>query len=68
MPKRPYESRSPSAVPIEYSGKWIAWNRERTEILASANTMKEILEIAKQRGFVEPIFSKIPRADIVLIG
>jgi hypothetical protein len=48
-------------VPIDYAGKWIAWNHAMTHIVASGNGPSEILEAAKNAGESEPILSKVPR-------
>jgi hypothetical protein len=55
-------------VPIEYAGKWIAWNHDRTRIIASVRGPKVVLEAAKELGESSPILDKVPRADRRLIG
>ncbi len=55
-------------VPIEYAGKWIAWNHEMTRIVASANSLMEVLEAAKRAGESDPVLDKVPPANVRLIG
>jgi hypothetical protein len=55
-------------VPIEYAGKWIAWNRTMTQIIASGGSAIEVLEAAKIAGEPDPVLDKVPRADVHLIG
>jgi hypothetical protein len=55
-------------VPIEYAGKWIAWDHSMTRIVASANSLTEVLEAAKKAGEPDPVLDKVPPANIRLIG
>ena len=55
-------------VPIEYAGKWIAWDHDMTRIVASGNSPTEVLETAKKVGVSDPILDKSPRASVRLIG
>ena len=48
-------------VPLEHSGKWIAWNFERTKILASARILAEAKRAAEATGKKRPILAKVPR-------
>ncbi len=68
MPTRPLSEAKESAVPIKYSGKWVAWNKDRTKIVAAADSFKEIFAIASQQQIDDPVFEKVPRADTVFIG
>jgi hypothetical protein len=61
------EIRHPT-VPIEYAGKWIAWNHDRTRIVASGEKPLEVLEAAKKTGESNPILGKAPRANVRSIG
>jgi hypothetical protein len=54
-------------VPIEYAGKWIAWNHEGTRIVASGRTFEEVVQAAKDAGELDPIFRKAPKADVRLV-
>jgi len=55
-------------VPIEYAGKWIAWDHEMTRIVASGTTPKEVREAAVRSGESNPILGKSPPANIRMIG
>jgi hypothetical protein len=59
------ENKTP-AVPKEYSGKWIAWDFERTRILASGTTMVEAKRAAEAVGETRPILAKVPRGGVRL--
>jgi hypothetical protein len=59
------KAKSP-AVPIEYAGKWIAWNHEMSQIVASARTFDEIVKAAA--GETKPVFAKVPKANVRFAG
>ena len=42
-------------VPIEYAGKWIAWDHAMTRIVASGAAPIEVLKAAKNAGENGPI-------------
>lgn len=60
--------RKPPTVPKEYTGKWIAWNRQRTEILASGQTADEAEDLAHAKGEKSPILAKVPLANVRFLG
>lgn len=47
-------------VPPEYVGKWIAWDRGETRILASAETFAEVRRATVAAGEPERVVEKIP--------
>ena len=55
-------------VPIEYAGKWIAWDHAMTRIIASGTSLLEAKEAAHKAGEPDPILGKAPPADVHLIG
>jgi hypothetical protein len=55
-------------VPIEYAGKWIAWDHAMTRIVASGATPAEVLEAAKKAGESNPVLGKSPPANVRMIG
>lgn len=55
-------------VPLEYAGKWIAWNHEQTRIVASASTVQEVIEAARTAGESDPTFEKIPKAGVRVVS
>ena len=56
------------AVPQECGGKWIAWNYERTKILATGRTFAEAKQTAEAHGETKPVLAKAPRADVRFLG
>lgn len=55
-------------VPLEYAGKWIAWNREQTRVVAAGRTIKEALDAAKAAGEKDPVLAKVPKAHVRFVG
>jgi hypothetical protein len=59
---------SSPVVPREYGGKWIAWNREGTRILAAADDLKTAEDAARKTGEQHPRLERVPRSDARVIG
>ena len=55
-------------VPIEYAGKWIAWDHAMMRIVASGESPSEVLKAAKKTGESNPILGKSPPANVRMIG
>lgn len=51
-------------VPIEYAGKWIAWNADQTKILSSGETIQDARNKAFQAGEKTPWLDKVPHRKI----
>jgi hypothetical protein len=62
------EEHAAPAVPKEFAGRWIAWNRARTAIIASGRTLDEARRAAESAGEPAPILAKAPRADVRFLG
>ena len=60
--------KEPTIVPIEYAGKWIAWEFERTKIIASGRTIAETIWAADATGEKRPILEKTPDARVRFLG
>jgi hypothetical protein len=55
-------------VPKTFSGKWIAWNSTGDAIIASGETLKSVIDAAKNAGEDDPSFEKVPPANVRLVG
>ena len=55
-------------MPIEYAGRWIAWNQSQTKIVAVGETLPQVREAARQARESEPVFAKAPRAGVRFVG
>jgi hypothetical protein len=60
--------RAPPPVPFKYSGQWIAWNKERTEIVAHGLDVAEVHRAAQATGDPMPLLQKVPHLDRIYIG
>jgi hypothetical protein len=58
----------PSAAPVEYAGQWVAWNRERTDIIAHGKNLSEVHAAAVRAGHLDAILQKVRRPDASFIG
>ena len=68
MPTRPVASGRPTAVRAELSGKWIVWNAEHSQIVAQAETLQELWQFARLNQIRDPVFEKVPRAEVRFVG
>lgn len=68
MPTKPLDPESTKAVPIEYAGKWVAWNADHSRIVACSDSLEEIWQIAKAACIPDPVFEKVPRSDVRFVG
>jgi len=68
MPTKPVNPQSTKGVPLEYAGKWVAWNSDHTEIVACSDNIQELWQMAKAQCIANPIFEKVPRADVRFMG
>ena len=50
------------SIPVEFTGKWIAWNRDQTKIIASGRTFEEAKRAAAAEGEFSLLLSKVPDA------
>jgi hypothetical protein len=48
----------PIPAPIEFAGQWVAWNRERTSIVAHGQDMAEVHKAAVRAGHPDPILQR----------
>ncbi len=60
--------KTPPIVPIEYAGKWIAWDFDETKIIASGRSYEETVKAAEATGEKRPILVKVPDAQVRFIG
>ncbi|HEY3966670.1 MAG TPA: DUF5678 domain-containing protein [Planctomycetaceae bacterium] len=60
--------RRPKPAPIEYAGQWVAWNPERTEIIAHARTFAEVHNAATAASQPNAIFQRVRRLNETIVG
>lgn len=59
--RRLQDPRRPKAAPVELAGQWVAWDRERTEIVASGDDFAAVREEAIASGHTMPLMEVVPR-------
>jgi hypothetical protein len=62
------EPGRPQPAPVEYAGKWVAWNSQETEIVGSGVTAKEAYAMATEAGYEDVVLQRVRRIDQVFIG
>jgi hypothetical protein len=68
MPTRPVKAQAVSAVAAEYSGKWVAWTSDHSRIVADGDSISELWRIVHDQRIDDPVFEKVPRSDIRIVG
>lgn len=68
MPARPSANRTAAVIPVELSGKWIAWSADHSQIVAHSDTMPGLWQHMRDLRVADPIFEKAPRSDIRFVG
>lgn len=58
----------PKTVSKKYAGKWIAWNRRHTKIVASGSEFGRVRQVAIAAGERDPLLAKVPLANRWFIG
>ena len=61
------DPRRPKAAPIEFAGLWVAWDKERTQIVAHGDDVAAVRKEAIAAGHSLPLLEKVPR-DCSFIG
>lgn len=57
-----------SEIYKKYKGKWVALEDDEKTVVSSGDTAKEALEAAKQKGFTNPILTKMPSDLLPFVG
>ncbi len=68
MPTRKVDTARPTTVPAELGGNGLLWNAEHTCIIAQAETLQQLWQATKERRIDDPIFEKVPLADVRFVG
>lgn len=52
-----------------YKGKWVALKGPKSaKVVASAKTLKEVLQKAQKRGVAMPVVTQIPKEILPIVG
>ena len=68
IPKNACDAAYPPPAPVEFAGQWIAWNRERTQIVAHGRDMASVHATAVAKGHPDAILQRVRRPELGFIG
>ena len=52
----------------KYKNKWIALTPDNKKLIASSDTLKQVLNLAEKRGITNPSVLKVPHIDSPFVG
>jgi hypothetical protein len=55
----------PHPAPLEYAGQWVAWNKDRTRIVAHGDRFDEVRAQAAAAGFEDPLLQRVLSTSFV---
>jgi chitodextrinase len=58
----------PPPAPVKYAGQWVAWNRERTTIIAHGDDFRQVHQAALAAGHPHAIFQVVRHPGVAFIG
>jgi hypothetical protein len=61
-------SRIPPPAPPEFAGQWVAWNRERTKIVAHGKNVAMVHSEAAAAGHANAILQRVRSPHSSFIG
>jgi hypothetical protein len=70
MTKRNVASKLPipKPAPVEFAGQWVAWNKQRTEIVAHGKAMAAVCQAAIAAGHPDSILQRVRDPNARYIG
>jgi hypothetical protein len=58
----------PLPAPVKFAGQWVAWNRQRTKIIAHGTEMASVHQAAIKAGHADAILQRVRRPELKFIG
>lgn len=52
----------------KHQGKWVAMKEEEAAVIASGESVSEVIRKSKKKGFSKPVVFKVPKENIPYIG
>ena len=62
------DSRHPPPAPVEFAGQWVAWNKQRTEIVAHGMDWEAVHAAASAAGHPDAILQHVRQPGSRFIG
>lgn len=67
--KKALENRNrPQPATSEFAGQWVAWNEDRTQVVAHGVEFRNVFETARDAGYSDPIMESVRTNDVYFIG
>jgi hypothetical protein len=57
-----------SAIFKQYRGQWVALSDDEQQVISAAPTAKEALELARRKGSLKPILTRLPQELVNYVG
>ena len=58
----------PRPTPVEFAGQWVAWKKDRSEIVAHGNNASEVRAAAIAVGCDDPWLERVPHPETLFVG
>lgn len=58
----PPTNKQPATVPLDCSGKWIAWSHDNSRIVASGDTYEDVRAAAMAANEPKAYLERVPRS------
>jgi len=52
----------------KYKGLWIGLKKDEQSVISSGETVKEVMEKAKQKGYPKPVLFRVPTKIMPYVG
>jgi hypothetical protein len=52
----------------KYKGQWVALDKDEVTVISAAKKLKEALAKAHNKGFKEPIMTRMPEEIVTFVG
>ena len=59
------DPRRPKVAPVEYTGQWVAWNKDETNIIAHGTDVAKVRAAAIAAGHADALLEIVHRPDRV---
>ena len=65
---RLHDPRRPKAAPAEFAGQWVAWNQDRSEIIAHGTDVAKVRAAAVHAGQPDALLEKVSHPNHLFVG
>ena len=62
------DPQRPKPAPPEYAGQWVAWDHDRSQVMAHGATLQEVWNAAAEAGVVDPVYERVRRPEELVLG